>query len=99
MRAEARRAGASFLVAAISQFWSSPYGSYSRLVSELRSAGHDVIDVVAEPGWDAKAMLIPGDGHWNTRGNAFVAGLLADRLRDGRDPRRLPVSGTPSGRS
>jgi hypothetical protein len=83
MRNEARSVGASFLVVANAQFWFSPNGSYERLLVELRRAGGDVIDLIdveSHPGWDADAMQIPGDGHWNGVGHAFVSGLVADRL-------------------
>ena len=94
LRSEARRVGASFVVVANSQFWFSPSGSYERLIDELGRAGHDVVDVESQPGWDPVAMQIPGDGHWNARGHEFVSGLLAKRLdenagtappQDGRD--------------
>lgn len=81
MREEASRAGASFVVVANSQFWFSPSGSHARLIGELRSAGHDVIDVESEPGWEPEKMQIPGDGHWNAMGHDFVAGLVGDWLR------------------
>lgn len=86
MRNEARSVGASFLVVANSQFWFSPNGSYERLLVELRQAGSaegdviDLINVESQPGWDADAMQIPGDGHWNGTGHAFASGLAADRL-------------------
>jgi lysophospholipase L1-like esterase len=81
MREEAARAGASFVVVANSQFWFSPSGSHARLIDELRSAGHEVIDVEFEPGWEAEQMQIPGDGHWNAKGHEFVAGLVGEWLR------------------
>jgi lysophospholipase L1-like esterase len=80
MRAAARSVGADLVVVATPRFWFSPTGSYARLLAELREAGHDVIDVVAVPGWDAGTMEIPGDGHWNARGHALVAEALAARL-------------------
>ena len=85
LRSEAHRAGASLVVVANSQFWFSPSGSYERLVAELRRASHDVVDVESRPGWEPTAMQIPGDGHWNARGHAFVARLLAERLGAGDD--------------
>lgn len=80
MRAAARSVGAELVVVATPQFWFSPTGSYPRLLAELREAGHDVIDVVSLPDWDARTMEIPGDGHWNARGHALVAEALTARL-------------------
>ena len=87
MREEARSAGASFVVVASSQFWFSPFGSHDRLIAELRGAGHDVIDVESEPGWNGDTMQIPGDGHWNANGHEFVSRLVGEWLeRGGRSP-------------
>lgn len=80
MHKEAQEVGASFLVVANSQYWFSPWGSYQRLIVELRDAGHDVIDVESEPGWEPDEMQIPGDGHWNAKGHEFVSRLVGEWL-------------------
>ena len=84
MREAAHSRGASFLLLANPDFWFSPWGSWERLISELRGSGHEVIEVVTANGWDAPAMQIPGDGHWNARGHEFVARLLEPRVREER---------------
>ncbi len=78
MSEEAGRNGARFVVVANSQFWFSPSGSPGQLIDDLRAAGHDVIDVESHQGWEAEEMRIPGDGHWNAKGHAFVARLLEE---------------------
>ncbi len=82
MRESARGVGASLIVLANSDYWfSQPSGSYERLLAELRGAGHDAIGIESQPGWNSASMQIPGDGHWNAEGHAFVAAVLAERLR------------------
>ena len=79
MRDEARKIGAHFRIVADSSYWFSPEGSLARLIGELRGQGHDVLLVDEASGWDPETMRIPGDGHWNARGHAFVAALLSGR--------------------
>ncbi len=52
-----------------------------------------MIDVVSLSGWDAASMQIPGDGHWNDLGHAFVAEALAESLRNRLGP--PPASPSP----
>lgn len=92
-----RDSGAAFVVVASRQYWFSPNGSPDQLSQALRAAGHTVIDVEAEPGWQSDRMHIPGDGHWNAEGHAFASGRLAgwmqanlDWARPGEVARRQP---------
>jgi hypothetical protein len=81
MRASVRAQGARFLIVATDHWWNNPSpATYSDLVTALTSQAFPVLDVEAMPGFDRESMLIPGDGHWNEAGHAFVAEQVADAI-------------------
>jgi GDSL-like Lipase/Acylhydrolase family len=69
----AREAGARLAVVTTSRYAPSPAFPYDELVTGLRQRGLPVLDIDHAPGYDAGAMLIPGDAHWNANGHRFVA--------------------------
>jgi hypothetical protein len=81
IRASAHSQDARFLIVATNHWWNSPtQATYLDLVTALAAHGFPVLDVEAMLGFDRESMLIPGDGHWNEAGHAFVAAQIADAI-------------------
>ena len=74
MRAIAESKNAPFLIVATRRWWNAPAGAtYPDFITALRAEGYLVLDVETLPGFQPETMVIPGDGHWNPAGHAFVA--------------------------
>lgn len=72
------RAGAKLLVVLIPD---SAYDDY--LLKFIKSRGVDVIDIRESAKNDnVKNLYLPRDMHWSKTGNAYVAGLIYDRIED-----------------
>ena len=82
--------GAEFMIVATEHWWNAAAnGGYQDFLDTLRAAGFLVLDVEAEPGFNPGQMLIPDDGHWNSAGHAFVAGVIQNAI----DERQLLNAG------
>jgi lysophospholipase L1-like esterase len=76
---------ANFMIVSTPRWWNAPAGvTYPDLIASLRAKGYTVLDVEAQPGFDAERMLIPDDGHWNAAGHKFVAGQLETVIQNNR---------------
>jgi hypothetical protein len=65
------------MIVATDRWWNGPSGtSYPEFIGALEAAGFLVLDVEALRGFEPETMNIPGDGHWNSAGHAFVADSL-----------------------
>jgi hypothetical protein len=78
----ARDAGARLAVVTTSRYAPSPAFPYDELVAGLRQRGLLTLDIDHAPGYDAGAMLIPGDAHWNAAGHRFVAQQVMALIED-----------------
>jgi GDSL-like lipase/acylhydrolase family protein len=78
----ARDAGARLAVVTTSRYAPSPTFPYDELVAGLRQRGLLTLDIDHAPGYDAGAMLLPGDAHWNAAGHRFVAQQVMALVED-----------------
>lgn len=77
IRGIAESGQAEFMIVATDRWWNGPTGtSFPEFIEALEAADFPVLDVEALPGFELEAMVIPGDGHWNSAGHAFVADAL-----------------------
>lgn len=66
--------GARFMIVTTDMFW--PHESdrlYARFCETLRRQHGELLDIESDAGFNAETMRLPGDGHWNQAGHAFVA--------------------------
>jgi hypothetical protein len=79
MRELAESKHAEFMIVSTDRWWNYPGEEiYKDFVTTMQNEGFLVLDVESVPGFDPKAMLIPGDGHWNRAGHAFVTEQIKD---------------------
>jgi hypothetical protein len=79
MRELAESKHAKFMIVSTDRWWNYPGEEiYKDFVTTMQNEGFLVLDVESLPGFDPKAMLIPGDGHWNQAGHAFVTEQIRD---------------------
>lgn len=83
MRKLAESKRVKFMIVATDAWWNSPsVGTYEEFIDTLKANGFLVLDVESMAGFDAEAMKIPDDGHWNRFGHAFVARRIQDFIED-----------------
>jgi len=81
MRTIAESRDIPFMIVATKRWWNAPPGAtYEDFIAALRAEHYLVLDVETVPGFDAEAMVIPGDGHWNPAGHEFVAELIQNLI-------------------
>ena len=79
MKALAESKHAKFMIVSNDRWWNYPGEEiYRDFVATMQNEGFLVLDVESLPGFDPKAMLIPGDGHWSRAGHAFVTEQIKD---------------------
>ena len=52
--------------------------SFEKLREALRRQQGDLLDIESDPAFDEARMRLPGDGHWNEAGHAFVAARVLE---------------------
>lgn len=77
----AEEIGACLIVLVTKEYWLDTAGSYEDFVDGLAPSGFMIIDLEQQPGYSTKQMTIQEDGHWNTRGHAFIAKSLQAFMR------------------